>query len=308
MKRLLWIAVLMCAQWAVGQDCAKTVPANVLDMVDHHTIPAIEADRLHGSMGNSPVVISKVERIKGNRILLLIDVSGSQEPDRVFLQSLVELLLEKTPPGSPIAYGFFSDHPLPASGFTTDPKELSAAAGGLRSMKLYGSTALFDALHEGLKLFQTPLPGDSILVLSDGGENHSNITEGNLSKELKASGVRVFAILQANGSMVPEDVAGPLALNGFAAQTGGAIYTLPFSRAVWSDKKSRAELVDTVRTFWLDGVGSGYLLTVEVPVDLKKNARWKLQLDRASDKRLKNATVLYPRQLAPCAITSAAAR
>jgi hypothetical protein len=77
---------------------------------------------------------------------------------------------------------------------------------------------------------------------------------------------------------------------------------------MWIDKKSRAELVDAVRAFWLDGVGSGYLLTVEVPADLKKNARWKLQLDKASDKHLRNATVLYPRQLAPCAITSAAAR
>src|SRR5260221_6216718 len=104
MKHMLWIAILMGTQWAVGQDCATTVPANVLDMVDHHPIPAIEVDHLHGSLGNNPVVISKMERIKGNRILLLIDVSVSQEPDRTFLQSLVELLLEKTLPGSPIAF------------------------------------------------------------------------------------------------------------------------------------------------------------------------------------------------------------
>ncbi len=307
MKTLLWIAILASAQCGIGQDCTRTVPANLLDLKDFRPVPAVDVDRLHGSLGNNPAVISKVDKIKSNRILLLIDVSASQERDSAFLQSQLELLLEKTPPGSPIAYGFFHDRTFGLSRFFTDPKEVMAASASLRNMKPKGHTALFDAVHEGLKLFQTPLPGDSILVLSDGGENHSKITKESLAKELGARGVRFFAILQTHGNPIaPEDTEGPQALNTLARQTGGAVYTFPTSEVTWNDKKSRMEMVDAVRTFWLEGVGAGYLLTVEAPTDPKKNERLKIQLDKGSDARLKNVTVLYPRYLPPCVATSAA--
>jgi hypothetical protein len=278
-----------------------------LDLKDFHPVPAVEADRLRGSLGNTPAIISKVDKIKSNRILLLIDVSGSQERDFAFLQSLLDLLLERTPPGSPIAYGFFNSQTFGLSGFLTDPKEILAAAGSLRNVKPKGPAAIFDAVHEGLKLFPTPLPGDSILVLSDGGENHSKITQESLAKELSASGVRVFAILQAHADQIaPEDVEGPEVLDNLARQAGGAIYTFPTSEVTWSDKKSRTEMIETVRAFWLEGVGSGYLLTVAVPTGPKRNERFKIQLDKGSDAWLKNVTVIYPRQLPPCVATSAA--
>jgi hypothetical protein len=291
----------------MGQDCARTIPANLLDLKDFHPVPAVEVDRLHGSLGNNPAAISKVDKIKSNRILLLIDVSASQERDFAFLQSQLDLLLEKTPPGSPIAYGFFNDRTFGLSGFSTDPREILGASGSLRNMKPKSHTAIFDAVHEGLTLFQTPLPGDSILVLSDGGENHSKVTQESLAKELGARGVRFFAILQTHGDPIaPEDVEGPQALNNLARQTGGAAYTFPTSEVTWSDKTSRMKMVDAVRTFWLEGVGSGYLLTMAVPTDPKKNGRLKIWFDKGPDARLKNVTVLYPRYLAPCEATSAA--
>jgi hypothetical protein len=306
MKHFLCVAILIGAQCGVCQDCTRTIPASLLDLTEHHPIPTLEGDRLHGSLQDNPVVISKIEKIRGNRILLLIDVSGSQESDRLFMQSLLKFLLEKTPPGSPIALGFFNDGLLSLSGFLHDARELSAAVDTLRSIKMHGDTALFDALHQGLKLFQTPIPSDTILVLSDGGENHSKITEGSLTKELRTSGVRIFAMLQARANFSsPEEITGPQALNSFATQTG--VYVMPLLQTIRNDKKSRTELVDAVRTFWLDGVGSGYLLTVQVPVDIKKNTRWKLKLDKGPDKLLKNVTVLYPNQLTPCAIMSGAA-
>jgi hypothetical protein len=283
------------------------VPVTFLNPIAYHSVPEIEADRLHVSLGNSPVVISKMEKTNGNRILLLIDISGSQGRDAAFLQNQIELLLEKTPAGSPIAYGFFNDRPLAFSGFLNDPKEVSAAAGKLRSMKMEGHTALFDALHEALKLFQPSLPGDSILILSDGGENHSKIEERDIVRELKESGVRVFAILQPRNPVSAEEIAGPEFLNKLVRPTGGAIYNFPTSEFVWSDRKSRIEVVEALRTFWLEGVGSGYLLTMSIPTELKKDGGLKIRLDKGSDTRLKNVTVFYPRQLAPCIPARAAA-
>jgi hypothetical protein len=93
MKHFSCVAILIGAQCGVCQDCTRTIPASLLDLTEHHPIPTLEGDRLHGSLHDNPVVISKIEKIRGNRILLLIDVSGSQESDCLFMQSLLKLLL-----------------------------------------------------------------------------------------------------------------------------------------------------------------------------------------------------------------------
>ncbi len=304
MKTLLWIAILLGAQWAIGQECTRVIPVNVLDLKTHHPVQAIEADRLHGSLGNNPVVISKMEKIKGNRILLLVDVSGSQEQERAFLRAQIGVLLAATPPGSPLAYSFFSARPITISTFAADASEIAIAAEKLQTIKMDRATALFDALHEGLKIFQPPLPGDSILVLTDSLENSSKTRRNDLAKELRASGVRLFSILQTRYGRLVDESSEAGELNRLVEETGGGMYTFPPSGFAWYDLKTRMEL----QAFWLEGVGSGYLLTVGVPKDLDKNEHLKIRLDKGSDAALKNATVLYPHYLPSCETASAAAR
>ncbi len=56
----------------------------------------------------------------------------------------------------------------------------------------HGKTALFDSIDQALSLLGTPELGDAIYVVSDGGDNHSNVSFSKLKEKLVSHGVRVF--------------------------------------------------------------------------------------------------------------------
>jgi len=224
-----------------------------------------------------------------------------------FARVTLQLLLQNIRIGSSVAFGFFAEGHYLTSGFTTDPKEFSNAIQELNSYKAKGKTALRDALHDGLKLFNPAKPGDSVLLITDGGENRSELKESTMEKEIRESGVRIFALVPLPPSTVfPEEELGTRWLEEMANRTGGRAFTI-YHPWPSMDKKWLQQVAALIQNFWLDGVGGGYLLTVKLPLNLDKPVRWRLRLDTSGDKRLKDASVIYPEKLMPCSSTAAAA-
>ncbi len=329
MRDAFGFLIFAVATCAFSQDCTRTVPVNVLTYNTYQVLP-FQPERLRGSLKGRPVTISHFERIKGNRILLLIDISGSMG-DFSQLNDLLDLFLGQIPAGSSVAVGFFNDKTLLSDGFISVPKELIKSLERFRGLEVQGHTALYDAIDQGLRFFQQPNPGDSILLISDGGENESKVQEKALNKALMESGIRVFVILPLTGdspalqstTAVP---GGPLpppdslrisasqiaaearALSDLVEKSGGAVYPILRSDLRWSHKKWRPRMLDSARKFWLDAVAGGYLISVGVPRDLREPQAWKLSIDKAGDKNLGDGFVIYPRKLMPCSSTDATAR
>ena len=293
---------------AFAQDCTRTIPVNVLTPDTSQAFP-FSPESLHATLKGSPITISRREKLHGNRILVLVDTSGSMADKMPFASDALQVLIENIPAGSSIAYGFFDREPHLSGGFTSDRKELIRDLEQLRSHKAYGQTALLDTLQEGLKLFTPANPGDAVLLITDGGENHSHARESALKKELRDSGVRVFAImlLDAGISVMPEEALAPNSLRQTAEESGGSVLTI-YHNWPTLDRKWLLKVAALVQNFWVEGVAGGYLLTVETPANLTKPSNWNLRLDPSGDKRLKNAIVIYPQKLLPCTATAASAR
>jgi len=305
MRSALWLFLLVILQAAVSQECTATAPVNVLTYDTHQPLP-FQPEHLHASIGNTPISFSSMEKLQHNRILILVDVSGSMEQKLPFVRVTLQLLLQEIRIGSSVAFGFFATEHHLTSGFTTDPKEFSNAIQELNGYKAQGKTALRDALHDGLKLFNPTKPGDSVLLITDGGENRSELKESTMEKEIRESGVRIFALVPLGPSIVlPEEEFGLRWLEEMANRTGGRVFTI-YHNWPLMDKKWLRLVAALIQNFWLDGVGGGYLLTVKLPSNLTKPIRWKLRLDTSGDKRLKDGTVLYPEKLMPCPGTAAA--
>lgn len=301
---LLWIVVAAGSHLAVAQECTTTVAVNALTYDTHQPL-SFQPERLHASFGSSTIVFSRVEKVQSNRILILVDISASMESKLPFAKIAFQLLLQNLPPGSSLTYGFFNQEYHLAGEFTRNEEEFAKAVQVLEGYKPKGHTALRDAVHEGLKLFQRPAPGDSILLITDAWDNQSKIRDSALEREIRESGVRVFAIvplfpIESSFTPIGEE-SGPLWLEDVANKTGGRIFTI-YHDWPHMEKKWLQLTAALLENFWREGVGGGYLLSLQLPVSLTKPIKWKLRLDTSGDKRLKEASLIYPEKLAPCSL------
>lgn len=302
-----------------AQDCTQNLPFNAFDQKTGNTVTALRPELLQARLGGLAVRITGISPVEHRRVLVLVDKSGSMAPKNnlgthqketleVTENTLAELLKE-LPHGVSVAYGFFNDKTVFTEGFFRDPKELQQAIAVTRE-KLQkpdqGGTALFDALHQAILRFETPQPGDVIVLLSDGGENKSKLTEGEFEKEMRRSGVRLALLfLNQHSTDYAEPYVGTII--SLAEDTGGAISSLDINDRSWTDKKDVAANREAIRKFWTEEVLGGYTLQVQVPANFKKAKKWKVQLNAGTDAQLKHVTLQYPVKLEPCPVATAAA-
>ncbi len=89
----------------------------------------------------------------------------------------------------------------------------------------HGSTALLDALILGLhEIKHSKLNKKALLVISDGGDNHSRYSESELRSLVRESDVLIYSIGVFGGGSTPEEYGGPALLSNISEQTGGRMY------------------------------------------------------------------------------------
>lgn len=314
MKYRILILLVALAHLALGQACTESVPVHALDQTTG-TIPELAPGALQASMGKTVLPILSIEHLRTHRLLVLIDQSGSiSEPggDDIFehkqkavgvaLQMLNQVSSE-LPHGLSIEYGVFNKEAVFGDSFSSDPVYLKHAVITLKS-KLstkHTSTAIFDALTKGLNRFGTSQTGDTILLLTDGGDNQSKHSAGQLEQAFRTAHVRLFVVLVTtpDSPQQPEDITGPKQVTGLARNTGGRVEILNANIRAWALKKYSEEQARELRRFWQKDVLNGYLLNVQTPV-FSKEKKWKLKIDKKSDPKLKDVELSYPERLLPC--------
>ena len=94
-----------------------------------------------------------------------------------------------------------------------------------------GRTALLDAVYLGLhEMKKAKNPRKALLLISDGGDNSSRYSEGEIRSLVKEADVQIYAIgiYESYGgrSRTPEELNGPGLLTEIAEQTGGRQYSV----------------------------------------------------------------------------------
>ncbi|MGH9665821.1 MAG: VWA domain-containing protein [Bryobacteraceae bacterium] len=122
----------------------------------------------------------------------------------------------------------FNDRARLAVPFTTDCGVIYKR---IARAKPIGRTSLLDAVH--LALLQMRKAGNSrkaIVILSDGGDNRSRYTEGEIKKAVREADVQIYAMgvfdLDGSRKLTPEELHGPRLLDDLAVQTGGREFTV----------------------------------------------------------------------------------
>lgn len=87
-----------------------------------------------------------------------------------------------------------------------------------------GSTALLDAVYLAMhEMKKSKKNKKALLVISDGGDNHSRFTVGEVKNTVIEADVLIYAIGVFGGYMSAEEAGGPGLLSHLAEQTGGRL-------------------------------------------------------------------------------------
>src|SRR5207245_4688121 len=114
----------------------------------------------------------------------------------------------------------FSDEPEQVSDFTTSVDEIQNKLVYAVSRK---RTGLLDAIYMGIsKMRQAKYPKKALLIISDGGDNHSRYTEGEIKALVKEADVMIYAIgIYDRYFASSEERLGPGLLSDISELTGG---------------------------------------------------------------------------------------
>lgn len=150
---------------------------------------------------------------------IVVDLSGSMVNKIANVRIAVETLLDNLEPEDEAFLVTFADRPELRLPFMSDPTTIRSS---LSFAKPQGSTALFDAVALAVHQMRSAQNRRRVLFLiSDGGDNHSRLTERELRRLLDEEDVQIHAIGIHDHMASPEEARGPWVLEDLASITGG---------------------------------------------------------------------------------------
>jgi Ca-activated chloride channel family protein len=152
---------------------------------------------------------------------IVFDVSNSMKNKIAIAQTALYEFLRTVEPGDEMFLVTFSDRTVLRTDFSSDD---SAIQSELSFERPKGSTALFDAVALALRQMRTARNERKVLlVISDGGDNHSRLTEKELGRILKETEVQIHS-LGIHDSGFREEMRGERILGSLSETTGGEHY------------------------------------------------------------------------------------
>jgi Ca-activated chloride channel family protein len=159
---------------------------------------------------------------------LIFDSSGSMS-DKIQKSKEAALQFFKTSnPQDEFMLVNFSDRPNLITGFTSKYEDIQDR---LLFVKAGGRTALLDAIYLGLnEMKKATTNRRALLVISDGGDNHSRYTENDIKRAVRESDVQIYAVgifePLASRGRTPEEAGGPSLLADLSEVSGGRMFSV----------------------------------------------------------------------------------
>jgi Ca-activated chloride channel family protein len=156
---------------------------------------------------------------------IVLDSSGSMKDKMERVREAVHQFCEAANPQDEFFMITFADEPRLVSDFTSVPEEIEKE---LLFTQPRGRTALLDAVYMAMgKMHQTKYGKKALLIISDGGDNHSRYGEREVRAAVKESDVMIYAIGTFD-RLVPteEERLGPELLSSITEPTGGRAFTV----------------------------------------------------------------------------------
>ncbi len=156
---------------------------------------------------------------------VIFDMSGSMGSKIERAREAVTEFFRTANPQDEFFLVAFADKPQEISDFTQSVDDLQ---GKLIYTVPKGRTALLDAIYLGVsKMRSAKYPKKALLIISDGGDNHSRYTEGETKSLVKEADVMVYSIgIYDHIFATEEERLGPALLSDVSELSGGRSFTI----------------------------------------------------------------------------------
>ena len=178
------------------------------------TDAGVEQQIRHFSSEDAPVSIG-----------VIFDVSGSMANKIDKSRDAIVEFFKTANPDDEFYVITFNDKPEILQDFTNRIEDIQAK---LTLITPKNRTSLLDAIYLGMnKMRQAKYERKALLIISDGGDNHSRYTENEIKSMVREADVQIYAIgiYDPNPGM-PEEVAGPALLSEISDWTGGRTFPI----------------------------------------------------------------------------------
>jgi Ca-activated chloride channel family protein len=172
---------------------------------------------------NYPQVVKYLSRVdEPISLVVVLDASASMASKIEEARKALTELVNTSNPQDDFSLIIIGDEPRVAVHFDEPASGILEAAEGLQPD---GATALWDGMYLGIKeLKNSRYPKKAMVVISDGGDNHSRYTESELKSLLKEADVEVYAVgIFDRDATRPEEKTGPRQLDEVTSITGGRV-------------------------------------------------------------------------------------
>ena len=156
---------------------------------------------------------------------VIFDMSGSMASKIERAREAVIEFFKTANPQDEFFLITFADRPEEVSDFTQSVDDLQNK---LVFTVPKGRTALLDAIYLGIsKMRQAKYPKKALLIISDGGDNHSRYTEGEIKSLVKEADVMIYSIgIYDHYFQTEEERLGPQLLSDVSDLSGGRSFTI----------------------------------------------------------------------------------
>ena len=159
---------------------------------------------------------------------VIFDISGSMANKIAKARDAAIQFFKTANPADEFFLVSFNEHAELTSAFTNSVEDLQNR---MISTNPKGRTALLDAIYLGLSQMRGAHNAKrALLILSDGGDNHSRYNESDIKRLVKEADTQLYAIgifdPLGNRGRTPEELNGPSLLTDITDMTGGRVFSV----------------------------------------------------------------------------------
>jgi Ca-activated chloride channel homolog len=193
---------------------------------------------------------------------IIFDLSGSMSSKLIRARDSILQFIKTANPEDEFFVIGFNDRPELIEDFTSSVEDIQARLATVRSGH---RTALLDAIYYGVqKMKEAKHERKALLVVSDGGDNRSRYTEGEVRAQVRESDVEIYSIgIFDPYAATPEERTGPQLLNDLCEETGGRLYRV-------DDIAEMGDIAEKISTELRNQYVIGY-----TPKDMSRDGKWR---------------------------------
>ena len=238
------------------------VPMTVTD-TQNRLVTGLERENFYVYENNQPQTIRSFSTDDAPvTIGIIFDLSGSMNSKYARARKALSEFMRTSNPQDEFFVIAFNDRPAVVVDYTSNIDDIDAR---MVMLKPQNRTALIDATYLGVnKLKDAKYERKALLIISDGGDNRSRYSEGELRRAVRESDVQIYSIgIFDQYAATTEEKEGPVLLGDICDMTGGRLFRV-------TDVAELGDIASRISAELRNEYVVGYK-----PTDPKKDGNWR---------------------------------